>query len=266
MFPFRLQAGRLLASPANHASRVRLISLLFSWLICGGALVMAATAWALWRRRLGGSVVWALVVTVGFEVTSALAGGSYWSHYLIQVVAPLAVLVGVAAARGATSARVVLVASAVFCVVAWTVAFPWQTSSLPVSVGSAVGAVSAPGDTIVTVYGHSEVDFASGLSSPYPSLWSLPTKTRDPQLRELADVLSGPQAPTWFITWSHLSSWGVDSTAASRLLTNRYHRVADLHGHSIYLRNGVDRSAPTLRGPVPRTPPQLTTAIKEHLP
>ena len=132
MFPFRLQAGRLLASPANHGSRVRLISLLFSWLICGGALVMAATAWALWRRRLGGTVVWALVVTVGFEVTSALAGGSYWSHYLIQVVAPLAVLVGVAAARGATSARVVLVASAVVCAVAWTVAFPWQTSSLPV--------------------------------------------------------------------------------------------------------------------------------------
>jgi hypothetical protein len=266
MFPFRIEAGRLLASPANHGSRVRLVSLLISWLICGGALIMAATAWALWRRRLGGTLVWALVVTVGFEVISALAGGSYWSHYLIQIVAPLAVLIGVAAARGTMSARVVLVASAVLCIVAWTVAFPWRTASLPTSVGSAVGAVSAPGDTIVTVYGHSDVDLAAGLSSPYPYLWSLPTKTRDPQLRELADVLSGPGAPTWFVTWSRISSWGVDSSTASRLLANRYHPVADLHGHTVYLHDGVDRHAPALRGPVPRTPPLITTALKELLP
>ena len=64
MFPFRIEAGRLLASPANHGSRARLAGLLLSWLICGGALAMVAIAWALWRRRLGGTVVWALVVTL----------------------------------------------------------------------------------------------------------------------------------------------------------------------------------------------------------
>ena len=206
-------------------------------------------------------------MTVGFEVISALAGGSYWSHYLIQMVAPLAVLVGVAAARGSDVRRVVLVASTVVCAVAWTVAFPWQTSSLAGERRARPSVLSLPRTTPSSRSTATPTSTsAAGLSSPYPYLWSLPTKTRDPQLRELADVLSGPQAPTWFVTWSHLSSWGVDSSAASRLLANRYHPVAHLHGHTIYLRNGVDRRAPDLRGPVPRTPPLITTALKEHLP
>ncbi|WP_027860578.1 hypothetical protein [Marmoricola sp. URHB0036] len=266
MFPFRLQAGRLLASPANLGSRARFDALLVSWSMCGGALAMLVTAWALWRRRLGGTVVWALAVTLCFEIVSVLAGGNYWDHYLIQLVGPLAVLVGVAAARTVVSARVVLVASAIVGVIAWSVAFPWQGKSLSSSVGSAIGAVSAPDDTIVTIYGHSDLDFATGLSSPYPYLWSLPTKLRDPQLQTLTDVLSGPQAPTWFVTWARVGSWGVDSSSVSRVLAARYHPVAHLHGRTVYLRNGLRRVAPVFLGPVPPTPPMITTSLEELLP
>lgn len=266
MFPFRVEAGRLLASPANHGSRARLSALLLAWLICGGALAMVTTAWALWRRRLGGTLVWALVVTLCFDVVSVFAGGSYWSHYLLQLVVPLTVLLGVAAARTTWSARAVIGASVVVGVLAWTIALPWQSSSLAQSVGSAIGSASAPGDTIVTLYGHSDVDWATGLESPYPYLWSLPTKARDPQLQTLADVLSGPTAPTWFVTWAQLSSWGVDSSSASRVLAARYHPVARLHGRTVYLRNGVHRTAPAIRGVVPRTPPMITKALEELLP
>src|SRR4051794_37665551 len=265
MFPFRVEAGRLLASPANHGSRARLSALLVAWFMGGGAFTMAATGHALWRRHLGGTVVWALLVTVCFEVASVLAGGNYWNHYLIQLVGPLSVLVGVAAARTSLPARVVIIASVFVGLVAWTVALPWQASSMSATVGSAIGRVSAPHDTVVTVYGHADVDLAAGLSSPYPYLWSLPTKARDPQLAQLAEVLSGPTAPTWFVTWSRLSSWGVDSTNASRVLALRYHRVAVLHGHSVYLRNGLDRGRPAIRGRVPRTPPLITTALEELL-
>ncbi len=266
IFPFRVEAGRLLASPANHGSRARLAGMLVSWLLCGGALAMVATAWALWRRRLGGTLVWALVVTLCFDVVSVLAGGSYWHHYLLQLVVALSVLLGVAAGHAAWSARAVIAASVLAGAVAWTVALPWQSSSLAHSVGSAVGAASAPGDSIVTMYGHADVDQAAGLPSPYPYLWSLPTKARDPQLHTLADVLSGPTAPTWFVTWTHLSSWGVDSSIASPVLAARYHAVAHLEGHTVYLRNGVHRSAPALRGTVPRTPPRITKALEEFLP
>jgi hypothetical protein len=200
---------------------------------------------------------------VCFEVVSVLAGGSFWNHYLLQLVVSLSVLLGVAAARSAWSARLVVVASVLVGAVAWTVALPWQQSSLPRSVGTAIGAAAVPGDTIVTLYGHSDVDQAAGLSSPYPYLWSLPTKTRDPQLEDLSEVLSGPTAPTWFVTWSGLSSWGVDSSDASRVLAARYHPVARLHGHTVYLHNGVRRPTPAIRGPVPRTPPLITTALEE---
>jgi hypothetical protein len=266
MFPFRVEAGRLLSSPANHGSRARFTALLVSWLMCGGALVMAAVGWSLWRRRLGGTVVWALVVTVCFEVASVLAGGSYWNHYLIQLVGPLSVLVGVAAGRASRSARAVLLASTVAALIAWSVALPWQGVSMDEKVGSAIGTVSTPDDTIVTLYGHSDVVFASGLPSPYPYLWSLPTKARDPQLETLTEVLSGPQAPTWFVTWSSLSSWGVDSSTASRVLAARYHRVADLDGHTVYLHNGVRRTTPAISGSVPRTPPLITTSLERLLP
>jgi hypothetical protein len=146
------------------------------------------------------------------------------------------------------------------------VALPRQGASLPEDVGSAIGAVAGPNDTIVTIYGHSDVDQATGLSSPYPYLWSLPTKARDPQLQELAAVLSGPTAPTWFVTWSHVGSWGVDSTDAARVLALRYHRVAVLDGHTVYLHNGIVRRAPVLHGPLPHKNALITTSLKEFLP
>ena len=266
MFPFRVEAGRLLASSANQASRTRLSALLLSWLVCGGAVLMLLTLAALTRRRLTGTVVWALTVTVVFEACSVLLGGSYWSHYLIQLVAPLSVLAGVAAARTFTGMRPLIAGVVVLAGVAWAVALPWQGSSLADSVGTSISRVAGPDDTIVTVYGHAELTRASGLASPYPYLWSLPAKTRDPDLHQLTEVLSGPQAPTWFVTWSHLGNWGVDSASASRVLAARYHPVARPKGHTIYLRNGVRRRAPTLEAPVPRNPPTFTTVIKELMP
>ena len=88
MFPFRFQAGKVLASAANHGSRARLPGLLLSWLVCGGALLMVMVAWALTKRRLTGTIVWALVVTMAYETVSVMVGGSYWSHYLVQFVVP----------------------------------------------------------------------------------------------------------------------------------------------------------------------------------
>ena len=263
MFPFRFQAERVLASAANHGSRARLPGLLFAWLVSGGAVLMLLAAWAVVRRRLGGVVVWALVVTASYEVVSVLLGGSYWSHYLVQLVVPLSLLVGLAAARAFPGARSVVVAAATVAVLAWAIALPWQQHrSLPEAVGTSIAAVASPQDTIVTLYGHAEVTRASGLSSPYPYLWSLPTKTRDPDLHLLSDTLSGPAAPTWFVTWNRISTWGVNSTTAASLLATRYHPVAHPHGHTIYLLNGVHRKAPVLTGHVPPNPPRLTTVLK----
>ncbi len=266
MIPFRVEAERVLASSANHGSRSRLWALLISWFICGGAALMVLIAAVVTRRRLVGTAVWALTTTVAFETASVLLGGSYWNHYLVQLVAPLAVLVGVAAARAFTGMRPVVVATVVVAGVAWTIALPWQHASPAQAVGTSIASVAGPDDTIVTLYGHSEVTRASGLASPYPYLWSLPTKTRDPDLLLLAQVMTGPHAPTWFVTWRRISSWGVDSTAAARALAARYHPVARPDGHTIYLLDDAHRSTPEVTGPLPSTPPLITTFLKELLP
>jgi hypothetical protein len=119
------------------------------------------------------------------------------------------------------------------------------------SVGDAVGHVARPHDTIVTTWGHADVTRASGLSSPYPYLWSLPARTLDPRLTQLSTLLAGPQAPTWFVTWRGVSTWRFHGggVVAARVLLAHYLPVAQVDGHTIYLHRGVDRAVPVLSPP-----------------
>jgi hypothetical protein len=263
MYPFRIEAGRVMAASNANGPAARLHVLLASWVLSGGAVIMAVAAWALVTRRLRGTAVWALGATAAFAAVSVLMGGNFWGHYLIQLVAPLSVLIGVLAARKRLGARVLLTAAALVAAVVWPVALPWQGTSVGSSVGHAIGSAARPDDTIITVYGHADVTQSSGLVSPYPYLWSLPIKTLDPDLRLLNSVLSGPSAPTWFVTWRHVSNWGVDSTTTSRLLARDYHPVAVLEGRTVYLHNGIHRRTPVLGSEQPATPPVITTGLKE---
>jgi hypothetical protein len=115
-------------------------------------------------------------------------------------------------------------------------------------VGQAVREVSKPQDTIVTTWGHADVTQASGLSSPYPYLWSLPATTLDPKLAELSTLLSGPSAPTWFVTWRDVSTWTFHGggAVAARALAGHYTAAAQVNGHTIYVHRGVQRAAPRL--------------------
>ncbi|MDQ6642476.1 MAG: hypothetical protein M3Y66_08280, partial [Actinomycetota bacterium] len=105
-----------------------------------------------------------------------------------------------------------------------------------------------------------ELIWASGLRSPYPYLWWLPTRTLDPQLQVLDRVLGGPSAPTWLVVrTTDVSAWGRGGARTKRLVDARYHVAAFLVGHTIYLRDGVARPAPVL-------PAQLQATPAEHLP
>ncbi|MEP7092399.1 MAG: hypothetical protein ABI776_20025, partial [Nocardioidaceae bacterium] len=218
MYPFRVEAGRVMAVSTNPAPAGRLWHLIGSWVISGIAPLTALGAWALVSRRERATWLWPLAVVLLFDMASALIGGNYWSHYLMQLVIPVSIVAGVLVARRQPGMRALLAALGVVAVMAWVVAPPGPAASSGSPLGHAVGAAAQPGDTVVTVYGHSDVSWATGLSSPYPYLWSLPLKTLDPQLHQLDTVLTGPDAPTWFVTWAHVSSWGVDSTATGQLL------------------------------------------------
>ena len=67
------------------------------------------------------------------------------------------------------------------------------------------------------LYGNADVQQASGMTSPYPQLWTLPMRTLDPHLSDLTTVLNGRHAPTWVVTWSNLDPWHMDPHHRVRL-------------------------------------------------
>ena len=186
----------------------------------------------------------ALAATVAYDAVSIYLGEGFWSHYLVELAVPLALAAGLAAERRPRAARVtggLVVASAAAAVL---VAGPHPTPVGGNALGAAIRAVSSPHDTIVTIWGGSDVTHASGLRSPYPYLWYLPARTLDPHVRLLATTLAGRAAPTWFVDWTGTGLHGTNTSRLTAALRHDYHRVADVHGVKVFLHDGVHRHAP----------------------
>lgn len=86
------------------------------------------------------------------------------------------------------------------------------------------------------------------MSSPYEYLWSLPARTRDPGSEQLAALLAGPRAPTWFLAWVPLDAWE-DRTprTVGTVLRERYVRVGTAcGGHVLYRLRDQPRPAPAV--------------------
>jgi hypothetical protein len=262
MYPFRLEAGRVMATSNRTPADARAWKLVVCWVASGGAVIMGVTAHALLSRRLRSTAVWGLVATVVFDIVSIALGGSYWNHYLIQLVVPIAVLSGLLVAHHLPGARTVMAAVALAAAVALGVGVTHSHTSAGTSVGQAIHLVSSPGDTIVTTWGHADVTRGSGLSSPYPYLWSLPARTLDPRLTLLDTLLSSARAPTWFVTWRDTSTWSFHGggRAAARLLAQHYNAVSQVNGHTIYLHRGEQRAVPELAPSSPELSATSTSA------
>jgi hypothetical protein len=248
MYPFRIRADQVQAAGGSQHSIARLTALAVAAFASGlGLLLLGLTRDVVLHRRR--DPLWsALAAMTGFGVVSVLLGGNYWLHYLVELIVPLSVATGVLAARRAFAARSLIAYVAVAGSLCWFLNLSFAQDSTGQTVGQAVAASAQPGDTIVTAWGHSDVTFASGLSSPYAQLWSLPVKTLDPQLTSLDAVLTGPTPPTWFVVWNHVRSWGLDTARTRSILAQDYRRAGTVCGRTIYVRAGVDRPAPTAVG------------------
>ena len=254
MYRFRVEADAVMTADRNPATELRSQVLLQNAVGSGMVLVavlLLATLVRLVRARaehaadpasgLARAVPFALVATLGYDLTSIYLGKSYWIHYLVQLAVPLALSAGVAVAHRPRISRLVVVAVAVAA--AWAVVPAALHPGSPGGnrLGAAIAAVARPGDTLVTVWGHADVTHASGLTSPYPYLWSLPAETLDPRVTLLTATLTGSHAPTWFVSWSGTGRPGVDTSALKSALHHDYHRVAEWSGHVVYLHDGLQR-------------------------
>ncbi len=238
---FRADAGEVIRTSASSATSERLVVMLATWVAGGLAFVALLATWHAFRR--GESAMLATWAVIVFVSGAAMLGGSYWAHYLLQLVPATAVAVGLMAAHVGPRLRTTLTG---LVLVATTSNILWSFVSPPTDgteaqvVGRWLKASGVADDTVVVAYGQPNVLSAAGMTSPYPYLWSLPVRTLDPDLALMSSVLDGDDRPEWFVDWSGIDSWGVDPAGLRVVLARHYRQVADVCGRTVWL----DRSRP----------------------
>lgn len=250
LYPFRIKAAEPIygASAGDHLARLtQLTGLALLSLAPVILLALGVVAWRGRRSREPALTVFtpAVLAVATYDVFSVVAGRSYWSHYLVQLVVPTAIAAGILVAHTRTIGRVLTVASVGVSLLTWTViGLTPSPATAGHVVGSAVARASVPGDTIVSALGDADVVEYSGLRSEYPYLWSLPARTLDTHFATLAGQLTGDAAPTWLVVRGPATSDLLMRATPGWLITSRYHQVATLCGRAVYLRDDVTRPTP----------------------
>lgn len=246
---FRVEAGEVISSSATSATTDRLWVMLAAWASSGlSVLGIAVLVLAVKERRDPVVVATAAVVVVASTV--ALMGGSYWLHYLVQLVPASSLAAGLLLARWRPTLRTwrgrVAGALAAVLVLGAATAIAIEIHS-PLSegpseaIGQMIAEASEPGDTIVVAFGMPNVVSSSGLGTPYEHLWSLPVRTRDSDLSELSAIVASPQRPTWVVQWTSFDTWGVDGDQLVTEVGRHYVEVGELCGRTVWLRRDVQR-------------------------
>ncbi len=249
---FRVDASEVIRTAANGDTTKRLGILIATWAVSGLAAVSLLGGVQAIRRR--DPVLVATVLTLAYASLAALLGGSYWAHYLIQLVPAAALAAGLLATQ--LKSRVLWgVAIATLAMTAgnlvWGVAHRDLPGAEAERLGSWLHAAAEPADTAVVAYGQPNVLWHADMSSPYPYLWSLPVRTRDSSLIELTSLMETDRRPTWIVEWSGFDSWGVDPSRLLPVLEANYRRVADLCGRAVWLAQDAQRTV----APIPRKCP-----------
>lgn len=243
---FRLQALHTLQGsnlPLLHRLRHLAVPALGSLLVLAVPLAVGG-AWRLRRDRV-------LAVTLGVWLVGAtvgvLAGGSYWPHYLIQLV-PVAA-VGSAVLLAVLPRRLVRVAltgvvalAALESVTGGVVVAAHPPRRTDTAIASFVRGHARPGDSFYALYARADLNEAIGLRTPFPYSWSLMMRARPDARPRLLALLGSPRRPTWVVRWQQPTHWGLDADGAIAAALRRHYRpVARFNGRAVLLERGVRR-------------------------
>ncbi len=244
MYPFRLRAAEVIARTDSTGAAENLSGLLGATVISGIGVLLVLLGRDVFQRQRRNALTWALLATLLFAATSVLLGGSYWHHYLIELIAPVAIAVGVVTVEGRRRSRTVIIYAAVAAVVAWGVTLALPSTGTGETVGTAIKDAAEPGDSLVVAFGHPDIVLTSGLRSPYEYLWSLPARTLDPELDDFYALLVGPEAPTWLVLRPIARTFELPLERIDRVLARDYREVAQICGLTVLVRADVERAAP----------------------
>lgn len=235
---FRQQAASVIASSATSTTPTRLGVVLLALLASCAPLLAVALA----RSGRRSELWWPALAVLALELVVVLGGGSYWLHYLMGLVPGMVLLATAAAQRVQRPGRlltwsyVLAGVSTALSLVGWLVLSPERPEQPAIDW---LEAHASPGDTAVVAFGAPNILEATGLASPYPDVWSLPVRVHDPDLDDLTALLAGADRPTWVVVAGRsLGSWGLDATAADRVLADHYDLATTAGDWTIYREAG----------------------------
>ena len=251
LFGYRFSAvGVLGGSTDRPFERLSHLAVVAVW---SGMVLLAISALLGYRqlrdRRDLTSAWWAMVAMVAVACVGIALGGDYYSDYLLELVPSLVLLTGLVAPGRAWSGfgmRAGAVLAAVSAGVVMCIAMQRMIgyTTTAESVGQWLSAGAHDDDTAVILWGTADVLYEAGMGSPYPYLWSLLTRTLDPDLDLLLATLRGRDAPTYVVS-IYLNAWGLDDSGElMALLADRYVYVGAPCGLDVYLLRTEQRELP----------------------
>ena len=245
---FRFHASALIGTEISETRAERIGILVAAFVVSGAAAALAVTVPMVLGtkgRKHPRTGVFAVpaVAMAGWEIAAVALGGSYWLHYLTGLVPGVVVLVILA---GTLDRRRLLLTA---CVAVGTIAnagvWAHRVTDPPhtgedARVGAYLRQHSSPGDSLLVGFGHSNVYVDAEMRGPYPYMWSLPNRVRDPKLHLAERVLSSSNAPNWVTMHDQtVVFWSEAGRETRRLVKENYVRHGKVGGWHVWERQPV---------------------------
>jgi len=251
MFGYRIEASAVVGGSRDVARLMELGTLAVQT-----GVVLLVLCFLLGQRRVGprhNRFPTSLAVLAMFVSASAgmVLGAAWYEDYLLQLVPALilgAALLAPEPSWSGTGMKIgvaLAACTAIFATYSGVAGGALGKPTKPVAVGRWLAADAAPQDTAVVLWGKANLLQAAGMNSPYPYLWSLLTRTLDPDLDLLLTTMRGPDAPTWIVEYYDINSWGLDASGAlEAVIAKRYKYVGKPCGVDVYLLRSDTRTLP----------------------
>jgi hypothetical protein len=265
---FRTDAIAAIGSTSEVASTRRALQLLAVALFAGMIpLLMTSVRPAMrelaGRNKLPHALVLATSITIA--ATTIAAGGSFWRHYLVQLIVPLSVLAGVAMSKRSRTIgfELAVVATVIVSVVSVAISYEWNSRypfyANELAVSQTIAHSANDSDRIFVLYGRASVVRESGLESAMPYQWTLMMRARHDAIPMLKETIGSEGAPEWIVQWHGFNSWKLDrSDELENLVRGRYEVAGSICGKTIWHRQNVPMASPF-------TPPQFDCIEQPHI-